>query len=398
MDLAELFRRFGPTARDLRRVNAAVAVERERLKDAIHGLARLTNGVARKDDDVARFVDSSAAVLEAFASEDANVSATVRKLPSALRTTTATLGDVQRFADELGPASDALRPTFEALDAHEPRASRRWHGRSRRSSATRSGRSRARRARSSPTCRRPRTVSRGRCRTSRGRSRRLNHAASTCSPSTRRGARRRTFPGARRATCSGWPGSPTRPTNLINVDDANGPMRPVFLTGTCQTLTNLVQEEPALEFLLGLSGALAQQCDNPQTRSVQPRQRGAPHGAEPVKTSGATRPQLLAMVIFAFSCFGLLLFLWLSFGGSIPLKPKGYRFHVAFPEATTLAEEADVRVVRGVRGQGRPARDATRRATARWRRSRWTVSSRRCTRTRARSCARRRCWARPTSR
>ena len=31
-------------------------------------------------------------------------------------------------------------------------------------------------------------------------------------------------------------------------------------------------------------------------------------------------------MIFAFSCFGLLLFLWLSFGGSIPLKPKGYRF------------------------------------------------------------------------
>jgi virulence factor Mce-like protein len=63
-----------------------------------------------------------------------------------------------------------------------------------------------------------------------------------------------------------------------------------------------------------------------------------------VKTSGATRPQLLAMVIFAFSCFGLLLFLWLSFGGSVPLKPKGYRFEIRFPEATTLAVEADVRV------------------------------------------------------
>ena len=34
MDLAELFRRFGPTARDLRRVNEAVAAEREGLKDA----------------------------------------------------------------------------------------------------------------------------------------------------------------------------------------------------------------------------------------------------------------------------------------------------------------------------------------------------------------------------
>ena len=49
------------------------------------------------------------------------------------------------------------------------------------------------------------------------------------------------------------------------------------------------------------------------------------------------------MVVFAFSCFGLLLFLWLSFGGPVPLKPKGYRFDVAFQEATQLAVEADVR-------------------------------------------------------
>jgi virulence factor Mce-like protein len=50
------------------------------------------------------------------------------------------------------------------------------------------------------------------------------------------------------------------------------------------------------------------------------------------------------MVVFALSCFGLLLFLWLSFGGPVPLKPQGYRFQVGFPEATTLAQEADVRV------------------------------------------------------
>ncbi len=54
--------------------------------------------------------------------------------------------------------------------------------------------------------------------------------------------------------------------------------------------------------------------------------------------------RILAMVAFAFSCFGLLLFLWLSFGGSVPLKPKGYRVEVAFPEATQLAAQADVRV------------------------------------------------------
>jgi phospholipid/cholesterol/gamma-HCH transport system substrate-binding protein len=40
----------------------------------------------------------------------------------------------------------------------------------------------------------------------------------------------------------------------------------------------------------------------------------------------------------------LLLLLWLSFGGPVPLKPKGYQVKIDFPEATTLAQEADVRV------------------------------------------------------
>ncbi|HEX8074210.1 MAG TPA: MlaD family protein [Thermoleophilaceae bacterium] len=54
--------------------------------------------------------------------------------------------------------------------------------------------------------------------------------------------------------------------------------------------------------------------------------------------------RILSMVIFTLTCFGLLLFLWLSFGGAIPLKPKEYVLKVNFPEATTLAQEADVRI------------------------------------------------------
>src|SRR5438093_6954147 len=53
---------------------------------------------------------------------------------------------------------------------------------------------------------------------------------------------------------------------------------------------------------------------------------------------------MLVMVGFALSCFGLLLFLWLAFGGPIPLSPKGYRFQTSFGEATQLAKEADVRI------------------------------------------------------
>ena len=50
------------------------------------------------------------------------------------------------------------------------------------------------------------------------------------------------------------------------------------------------------------------------------------------------------MVLFALSCVGLLLFLWLSFGGTIPFNPQGYRFQVAFPNAFDLADQADVRI------------------------------------------------------
>ena len=50
------------------------------------------------------------------------------------------------------------------------------------------------------------------------------------------------------------------------------------------------------------------------------------------------------MVLFALSCVGLLLFLWLSFGGTIPFTPQGYEFRVSFPNASQLADQADVRI------------------------------------------------------
>ncbi len=57
-----------------------------------------------------------------------------------------------------------------------------------------------------------------------------------------------------------------------------------------------------------------------------------------------TLGNLLVIVLFVLSCFGLLMFLWESFGGPLPLKPKGYRFTVAFPRSFALAEESDVRI------------------------------------------------------
>jgi phospholipid/cholesterol/gamma-HCH transport system substrate-binding protein len=57
-----------------------------------------------------------------------------------------------------------------------------------------------------------------------------------------------------------------------------------------------------------------------------------------------TLANILVIVLFALSCFGLLLFLWESFGGPVPLKPKGYRFTAVFPRTLALAEQSDVRI------------------------------------------------------
>jgi virulence factor Mce-like protein len=50
------------------------------------------------------------------------------------------------------------------------------------------------------------------------------------------------------------------------------------------------------------------------------------------------------MVVWAMSCFGLLLWLWLSFGGPMPLSPQGYRVSAQMPESALLVKEADVRM------------------------------------------------------
>jgi phospholipid/cholesterol/gamma-HCH transport system substrate-binding protein len=63
-----------------------------------------------------------------------------------------------------------------------------------------------------------------------------------------------------------------------------------------------------------------------------------------MQKEGPSVGRIMAMVIFALSCFALLTFLWISFGGSVPLKPKEYQLTINFPEATTLAEAADVRI------------------------------------------------------
>jgi phospholipid/cholesterol/gamma-HCH transport system substrate-binding protein len=50
------------------------------------------------------------------------------------------------------------------------------------------------------------------------------------------------------------------------------------------------------------------------------------------------------MTLFAISCVGLLIFLWLSFGGGLPFNAQGYLVRVSFPYADQLGTQADVRI------------------------------------------------------
>ena len=63
-----------------------------------------------------------------------------------------------------------------------------------------------------------------------------------------------------------------------------------------------------------------------------------------MQTSTPSLGKVITMALFALSCVGLLLFLWISFGGTIPFNPEGYEFKVSFPNADQLATQADVRI------------------------------------------------------
>jgi phospholipid/cholesterol/gamma-HCH transport system substrate-binding protein len=104
-----------------------------------------------------------------------------------------------------------------------------------------------------------------------------------------------------------------------------------------------------------------------------------------------TLANILVIVLFALSCFGLLLFLWESFGGPLPLKPKGYRFGVTFPRTLLLAEESDVRISGVPVGHVvslSPNKDGRTHASL--------EMDHQYARTTTRSCARRRCSGRRT--
>lgn len=265
-DLAEVFRRFEPTAADLRRVNSAVGQEHRALRRLVTSIAKLNEELARDPDDLAELVDTSAATFTAFASEDERLQESLAELPPTLRKATETLEAVRPFARELRPLSRQLEPVVRDLD----RANEKLE----------------------PFAKKTRPVVKDELRpfakAARPLAADLGPAATDLSaaiPEVTRSAKvaNRFFnmlasnpDGAQGPNVSGreegflfWLGWLFHQgVNLQNVEDANGPMRPIFLTGTCGTLTSLVNDNPLAEFGLNLSPILANVCGNPDTTSI----------------------------------------------------------------------------------------------------------------------------------
>ncbi len=113
--LSATLRRFEPTGRDFVRFSRLLVKRRRNLARVIHNFGALAEELGAKDEQLAAFVDSSSAALRAFSNQERNVRALVERLPGALRSTRTGLAHVDRFARQLGPASEGLRPGARAL-------------------------------------------------------------------------------------------------------------------------------------------------------------------------------------------------------------------------------------------------------------------------------------------
>ncbi len=107
--LAAALKRFDPTARYATEIAKELKLRHANVAHSIHNFRELIEALGTKDTQISQLVDSSNAVFQTFAQEEANLQSTLRLLPGALHKTGVGLG-------KLGKASAILGPTLRALD------------------------------------------------------------------------------------------------------------------------------------------------------------------------------------------------------------------------------------------------------------------------------------------
>lgn len=258
-DIARVFERYAPTVEDLALVNRAVAREREALSSTVTSLAQISDRLADRPEDLTQVVDAGARALGAFAAEEQDLRATVSELAPTLDVTEQTLVALRPFSRELGPTLDSLGPAVRALD--EANDEVRPFARE----ATPIVRDEIR-----PFVREAQPLVEDLAPTAQALSEAFPEVTAAgeefnkflnllaFNPDGREGA---DVAGREEGYLFwlAWVGH--QGVNLHNSDDGNGVLRPVFLTGTCDTLANLVEGEPALESLMNLTPILLEVCD-----------------------------------------------------------------------------------------------------------------------------------------
>jgi phospholipid/cholesterol/gamma-HCH transport system substrate-binding protein len=114
-DLAQVWRRFAPTARDGAKLTKLLAERRRHIRRSVHNFATFVHALGDRDRELAEFVGSSNAVFRRFANQDANLQRTLALLPEALSGTRDALEKGKAFADNARPALAALTPGARAL-------------------------------------------------------------------------------------------------------------------------------------------------------------------------------------------------------------------------------------------------------------------------------------------
>jgi phospholipid/cholesterol/gamma-HCH transport system substrate-binding protein len=253
-DLRDVLRRFEPTYRDLAKVTGTVKARRVELRRLISSLNRLNGELGAKDDDLAQLVSSASRVFRALSAERTNVSATVHELPGALKQATRALGKVESVADELGPTTTRMRPVVRALREANTRtrpftteAAPQLHEairpfvREARPLVRAAGPAVADLVKGEPGLTRTFTV--------------FNHFFNMLANNPRgREAPDKAGRDEGFLFHLGWVGHQSN--NVFSNADAHGPGRPLTLGGTCTTFRGTVEQQPQMEELLGLTGAL----------------------------------------------------------------------------------------------------------------------------------------------
>lgn len=114
-ELSATLKRFDPTARYLKKINAELEQRDDSIRRSIHNFRQLSEALGDTDTQIGRFVDSSNRVFRSFANEQDNLRKTLRLLPTALSKTSDALEKSGRLAKQLGPTLGELRPTARGL-------------------------------------------------------------------------------------------------------------------------------------------------------------------------------------------------------------------------------------------------------------------------------------------